>query len=63
MPPKTGLWGLVRDIWIVAIASFILIYETVEIPTPSELLVGAALVLLGLPAAIRLDERKGPRRK
>lgn len=46
-----------RDLSIVAVGCFILIYETVFASTPSIELIGAGLGLLGAPAAIRLDLR------
>lgn len=53
---------ILRDLAIVAIAAFILIHETVTSRDPNPTLVGAGLVLLGIPPALRADEwirRKG----
>lgn len=51
-----------RDFAIVAIGSFMCIYETVAVPNPSEVIVGGGLLLLGLPPALRLDEYIGRRK-
>lgn len=50
-------WATVRDVVIVAVATSILIYETL-LPSPSALIVGAALTLLGVPPALLLDARR-----
>lgn len=44
-----------RDLVIVVLAAFILVFETVITGNPNPYLVGAALTLLGAPAAIRVD--------
>lgn len=46
-----------RDVLIVITGTFILIYETVFVVNPNIELIGAALGLLGAPAALRLDLR------
>jgi hypothetical protein len=52
-------WKIVRDIILVTLSSFMLLHETVFDPEPNPLIVGAALALLGLPAALRMN---GPSR-
>ena len=47
---------IVRDLVIVAVATFILVHETVTSRDPNPTLVGAGLVLLGIPPALRADE-------
>lgn len=47
-----------RDFVVVLLACFILIYETVRVPSPSPELLAVALVLLGLPPVLRLDEKR-----
>jgi len=54
---------ILRDVAIVAVATFILVHETITSRDPNPTLVGAGLVLLGIPPALRADEwlrRKGP---
>lgn len=51
---------IVRDTLIVIIGGFMLIWQTVIAAEPNPLLVGAGLVLLGLPPALRLDEMFRP---
>lgn len=45
-----------RDTLIVVLGGFMLVWQTVFAADPNPLLVGAGLVLLGLPPALRLDE-------
>lgn len=45
-----------RDIAIVFVATFMLIFETVFAPSPNVYVIGAGLTLLGIPPALRLDE-------
>ena len=52
-----------RDVAIVVVGAFILIYETVVAVTPSIELIGAGLGLLGAPAALRLDLRRNGKTK
>lgn len=61
-PENLTLWiPIFRDIMIVLLATFILFYQTVWVTEPNPYLIGAALTLLGAPAAIRVDalRRKG----
>ena len=51
------LWKLVRDVLICVLGIFMLVHETLS-PSPREVIVGAALVLLGVPVALRLDEQR-----
>jgi hypothetical protein len=44
-----------RDIVIVGVGAFMLIFETTRVATPNDLIVGAGLVLLGVPPILRLD--------
>lgn len=45
----------VRDSMILGTGTFILFYETLVPPAPSPVLVGAGLVLVGIPPALALD--------
>ena len=47
---------VVRDILIASVGMFMLIHETLD-DQPNELLLAAALLVLGIPAGLRLDER------
>jgi hypothetical protein len=53
---NSAAWKLIRDAIIVGLAVFMLIHETV-IAEPRESVLAAALLLLGVPVVIRLDER------
>lgn len=46
----------VRDFAAVAVGVFMLVWQTVFTTTPNPLLIGAGLVLLGLPPALRVDQ-------
>lgn len=48
-------WRLLRDVLLACTGVAMLIHETLS-PDPSPLIVGAALTLLGLPAALRYDQ-------
>ena len=53
------LWnGLLRDLVCVFLSSFMLIHETVGDSSPDSIIVGAALTLMGVPAAVRFDNRR-----
>lgn len=56
-PPKGIRWRFLRDLVILALGSFMLIYETLSM-TPNPEIIAAALVLLGLPPVLRLDARR-----
>lgn len=49
---------IVRDTVIVICGAFILIYETIGTLVPDPYLIGAGLVALGVPPALRYDERR-----
>ena len=49
-------WKFVRDVAIASVAIFMLIHETLD-EVPNEIVLAAALLLLGIPAALRIDER------
>lgn len=56
-PEAVRAWTrILRDFAIVIVGVFILIHETLTTQTPNPLLIGAGLVLLGLPPALRADE-------
>jgi hypothetical protein len=56
-PATVRAWQrIARDILIVVLGAFMLTWQTVIVALPNPLLVGAGLVLLGLPPALRLDE-------
>lgn len=52
---SNGSWKLVRDIFLVLLAGFMLIHE-VLIDEPRELVIGAALLMLGIPVVLRVRE-------
>jgi hypothetical protein len=57
-PENLSPWiPIVRDIAIVLLAAFMLVFATVWIkdPTPLAVIIGGGLSLLGVPAALRLD--------
>ncbi len=53
---------IIRDTVIVLIGSFMLVFETVFAANPNAYIIGAGLVALGLPPALRLDMRTSGRR-
>lgn len=56
-PEALRAWTrILRDFAIVIVGVFILLHETLSVGDPNPLLVGAGLVLLGLPPALRADE-------
>lgn len=46
---------ILRDVAIVLVAGFMLIFETVFVRSPNPYVIGAGLTLLGIPPALRLD--------
>lgn len=54
---------IVRDTVIVVVGTFMLVFETVFVPSPNAYVIGAGLVALGLPPALRLDMRTSGRRR
>jgi len=54
---QPSYWKLLRDVAIAALGIFMLVHETLS-AHPQEVIVGAALVLLGVPVALRLDEQR-----
>lgn len=58
-PEALSRWvPVVRDFVIVAVASFMLLYETVAVASPNQYVLGAAGMLLVSPAALRIDRRR-----
>jgi hypothetical protein len=51
---------IARDIVILFVAAFMLIYETIVVQSPNLYVLGAGLTLLGIPPALRLDSIIGP---
>lgn len=47
---------ILRDLTLVVVGAFMLVFETVLAPLPNPYLIGAGLAALGLPPVIRLDE-------
>jgi membrane protein insertase Oxa1/YidC/SpoIIIJ len=47
-----------RDFALVAVATFIMIWQTVAASDPNAILVGAAIAIYGLPPFLRLDEHR-----
>lgn len=58
-PEALHAWVRVaRDAAIIVIASFMLAHETLTEREPNIYIITAALALFGVPAALRLDERR-----
>jgi hypothetical protein len=56
-PEAVRAWTrILRDFAIVLVGVFILLHETLVNGTPDPILIGAGLILLGLPPALRFDE-------
>lgn len=56
-PENARAWArILRDFAIVIVGVFMLLHETLTSAEPNPLLIGAGLVLLGLPPALRADE-------
>jgi hypothetical protein len=54
---KVRAWArIARDVVITVLGAFILIWQTVFAVSTNPLLVGAGLLLLGLPPAFRVDQ-------
>lgn len=47
-----------RDAVIVIVGGFMLVYETVAASVPNPYVIGAGLVALGVPPALRYDEKR-----
>lgn len=57
LDPDIARWSRVlRDFAIVLVGIFILVHETLTVREPNPLLIGAGLVLLGVPPSLRADE-------
>lgn len=54
-PAGSGGYAIARDLILSTLGIFMLVHETLS-GSPQPLIVGAGLVLLGLPPALRLDE-------
>lgn len=58
-PDEYRVWiGITRDGVLVAVGTFMLVFETIFKDVPNPYIIGAGLTALGLPAAIRLDLKK-----
>lgn len=58
-PEEAREWQkIIRDVIIVLVGTFILVHETLGAGEPNLYLIGAGLAALGLPPALRLDERR-----
>lgn len=56
-PEAARAWSrIARDFAIVVVGIFILVHETLKTMSPDPILIGAGLVLLGVPPALRADE-------
>lgn len=56
-PDAARAWTrILRDFLCVVGGLFVLLHETLTVDAPDPLLIGAGLVLLGLPPAFRVDE-------
>lgn len=55
---QVDVWiGILRDALIVALATFMLVYETAFQSQPNVEVMAVALALFGVPGALRLDLR------
>lgn len=52
-----GWVRILRDATLVGLGAFMLIHETLT-DEPNPIIIGAALAMFGLPAALRLDSRR-----
>ncbi len=60
-PERLAAWiSILRDIVIVFLAAFMLVFATTWIhdPTVLAIVIGGGLALLGVPAALRVDSRR-----
>lgn len=58
-PDVIRVWqGIFRDTVITLLAAFMLVFETVVVAAPNPYIVGAGLTLLGIPPALRLDNKR-----
>lgn len=58
-PTAARAWiRILRDMSLVLVATFIAIHETVTTDEPDWKLLGFAATLYGIPAALRIDERR-----
>lgn len=48
---------IIRDLLLVSVGAFMLIYETIATSSPDPYVIAGGLAALGLPPAIRLDLR------
>lgn len=48
---------IIRDTLLVSVGAFMLLYETIAVPSPDPYVIAGGLAALGLPPAIRLDLR------
>jgi hypothetical protein len=56
-PEEIKAWQRIgRDFTLVVVGAFMLVYETAFVVVPNVVIVGAGLLALGLPPALRLDE-------
>lgn len=62
-PEALSAWvPIIRDLAIVLVATFMLIYEVVVKTDPNPYVIGAGLTLLGVPPALRVDTKRRQRR-
>lgn len=47
---------IARDTLIVVVGGFMLVYETIAVAVPNPYIIGAGLVAIGVPPALRYDE-------
>lgn len=56
-PSAARAWlRILRDFSTIAVGTFILLWQTVFVTFPNPLLIGAGLLALGLPPALRLED-------
>lgn len=62
-PDEYRTWiGITRDVVVVGLGTFMLIFETAFARSPNPYIIGAALTTFGLPSAIRLDSRNSKKK-
>lgn len=58
-PEEARAWARIgRDFLLLLLGAFLLVWQTVFAVTPQPLIVGAGLVVLGFPPALRLGEKR-----
>ena len=58
-PEALNAWiPVIRDILIVGVATFMLLFEVIVKAEPNPYVIGGGLTLLGVPPALRIDRKR-----